>query len=365
MIFIRIQIISISILLLIGHCVKAQELDTALVHNIKQNKMEKFSFGGQWFLSFQQLDTINQATLKRGYLTFIQKFNETISARFTQDITLDEEGSDAGNIEMRLKYCYLRISNTFTPILKHSYIDVGLVSTPWVEFEQKVNDYRVQGSMFIERNKIYNSADFGLTYVALLGGTINKEYQEKVSSSYPGKFGSVCIGVYNGGGYHAVEENKNKTLEGRISLRPLPQKLPGMQLSYSTAYGKGNTIFVPDFYIHHYAVSFESQALTLISQYFDGTGDAEGKYTDTLNNAYRTEGFSNFGEYKIPTTKLALFGRFDYFNIANGSNNVYRTYIGGLCCRFYKENKALLSIDYTESKHSIKRIYEFAIEIRF
>lgn len=330
---------------------------------IKQD--DGFSFNGQWFLSYQQKDTINQATLKRGYLTFKKKFNKTISARFTQDITLDNEGSDAGNIEMRLKYCYVKISNHYIEFLKNSYFEAGLVHTPWMDFEQKINDYRVQGSMFIDRNKILNSADFGLTFTNLFGGKMDEEYLKKVSSAYPGKYGSMTIGVYNGGGYHATEKNNNKTLEGRLTARPMPEMLPGLQLTYNAAYGKGNIVQEPDFNMNHFIVSFEDELGILMAQYFEGEGNASGKYTDTLFNSYANSGYSGFAEIKVPKTNIALFGRYDYFKIEESPVSERTRYIGGICYRFYKNSKVLFDIDYEDRDNKISRIYELAIEIRF
>lgn len=59
------------------------------------------------------------------------------------------------------------------------------------------------------------------------------------------KYGTFSIGIYNGGGYHAMEENTNKTVESRLTFRPFPQTIPGLQFSYNMIYGKGNTSLNP------------------------------------------------------------------------------------------------------------------------
>lgn len=324
-----------------------------------------FSFSGQWFLSYQQEDTINRATLKRGYLTFKKKFNKTISARFTQDITLDNEGSDAGNIEMRLKYCYVKINNHYLKFMQHSYFEAGLVHKPWLDYEQKINDYRVQGKMFIERNRILNSADFGITFTNLFGGEMDEEYKKNINKGYPGKYGSMTIGVYNGGGYHATEQNSNKTFEGRLSIRPLPSELPGIQATYNMAYGKGNSTESPDFNTNHYILSYEDKLGVLMAQYHEGEGDASAKYVDTLFNSYENSGYSGFMELKIPKTKVALFGRYDYFELEAESVSKHTRYIGGVCYRFHRNSKVLFDVDYGDKNGKINRIYELAIELRF
>ncbi len=101
--------------------------------------------------------------------------NDVFSVRYTQDITLDKEGNDAGNVEIRLKYVYLKIKLDQFNLLKYSYLELGLVHRPWLDFEQNVNKYRVQGKMFLERYSIKNSADFGLFYTGLI------EYKQKLS----------------------------------------------------------------------------------------------------------------------------------------------------------------------------------------
>jgi len=119
------------------------------------------------------------------------------------------------------------------------------VPTPWIEFEEKINSYRVVASHFLDETKIFPSADFGANASMLFGGLIDESYQKRVSAAYPGRYGSMVIGVYNGRGYHALGKNNNKTLQWRITMRPLPDHVPGMQLSYTGAYGKGNTNLYP------------------------------------------------------------------------------------------------------------------------
>lgn len=73
---------------------------------------------------------------------------------------------------------------------------LGVVHRPWIDFDQKINDYRLQESMFLDQNGIVGSADYGVTFSSLLGGEIDEEYQEEVQSSYPGRYGNLSLGVY-------------------------------------------------------------------------------------------------------------------------------------------------------------------------
>jgi hypothetical protein len=324
---------------------------------------------GQWFLAYQLRDVDegpdNQFLLRRGYLTFRKRFNEVLSVRFTQDITRDTEGDDAGNIEMRLKYLYLRVDQPFRHSFIHSFITFGMVSRPWIDFEEKINRFRLQQSMFPERSGLLNSADFGVTFSALLGGELDKAYREKVSRSFPGKYGSLVLGVYNGGGYHALEANNNKTVEGRLSLRPFPGRLPGLQGSIGFAAGKGNIAECPDFLMQQAALSYESVRLRFFLQWIGGRGNSFGTFIRPDFEAEPFSGYAAFGEYHF-CEEISIMMRADHFSrkMLTGNHDDLRL-SGGLCYHFLNGQKALLSTSYLDELEGISRIYEAVIEIRF
>lgn len=319
---------------------------------------------GQWFLAFQHREVqsvvSNAFVLKRGYITFSKDLNPRFAVRFTQDIITDEEGDDAGNIEMRLKYCYLKARPALKGVLKHSFIEAGMVHRPYLDFEEKINGYRLQGTMFLERYRIINSADFGITFFSLLGGKMDDNYVSGVSSVYPGKYGSIAFGVYNGGGYHALEYNRNKTIEGRITLRPFHRKIPGLQATYAFVRGKGNTIHSPDFNNNAYLLSFESKTVRAGFQYTHGYGDMRGNRVAGADPAYATyvEGYSLFVETFFVPRKLALYMRYD--NIETTER-----LIAGLSYNFFKTNRVLFDVDFLPSSPKKATIYEVVIELIF
>ena len=326
---------------------------------------QNIDISGQWFLAFNNASEINQFALKRGYFTIKTKMNDVFSIRYTQDITLDKEGSDAGNVEIRLKYLYLKIKLDQFDLLKDSHLEVGLVHRPWLDFEQNINKYRVQGKMFLERYSIISSADFGIFYKGLIGGEIDKNYQTKVTNQNPGKYGSFSIGLHNGGGYHAIEQNNNKTLEGRLSIRPLQAFYPGMQLTYAFTYGKANTKSnLSDYIMNLFYISSETKLGTFTGQYYTGQGDYGGKYIDENSNSFTNIGYSAFGEFKIPKTNFSIFGRFDDFELHKDDLEERNTYIGGVSYSFLK-SKVLFNVDYQKNPDETIKIYEIALEIGF
>jgi hypothetical protein len=333
----------------------------------KNSFFDNTSISGQWFLnnSYDDQKKIDKFSLKRGYFTIKSKLSDMFSVRYTQDITIDTEGEDAGNVEMRLKYLYLKMKLKDIKLLEDTYFEIGLVHRPWLDYEEHINRYRVQGTMFVERNHLFNSADFGITYVGLLGGELDEEYLKNISSSYPGRYGSFALGVYNGAGYHAIEFNNNKTIEGRLSLRPIPDWHPGLQLSYSFITGMANTPDnKTDFNSNLFMLSSESRHLVATAQYYFGSGDYHGKYSDDNGKALQNTGYSLFSEFKIPSTPLALFGRYDDFESKDTHIFDQNTALAGIAYRFLK-SKVIFDFNYFEENDKIVRTYEIAVEVIF
>lgn len=348
----------IVFVLFIGNILNAQS-DSA--------RVKKIDISGTWYLAYNKniTDSTNQFLLKRGYITFKSKLNSKLSIRYTQDITLDNEGSDAGNIEIRMKYLYMKLKPFQKGFLKNSFMEFGLVHRPFVDFEQKINTYRSQGKMFIEKSGIVNTSDFGFSFNGLIGGKLSSETQKKAGKHYPGKYGSYSVGIYNGGGYHAIEKNNNKTIEGRLSIRPLPEYISGLQFSYGGIFGKGNRDEdVKDFVMSLFAATYKSKRCVLSGQYYIGQGDYKGKYRDVKNNAAKNEGYSVFGELKIPKTSLALFGRYDNFVSYQELNFKKTYYFGGVTYRFLK-NKVFAYYGNELIAGKKEEVFEVVLEVVF
>ena len=329
--------------------------------------LQNTTISGEWFLGFGYNDytEISAFYLKRGYFTIRTKINDVFSVRYTQDITTDTEGSDMGNVEMRLKYLLLKVNLINNDLLKNSYLEFGLVHRPWLCYEQSITGYRVQGKMYTDRYNLLSSADFGVTYSGLLGGEMNQEYKDRVSSYFPGRYGSFSFGIYNGGGYHALEKNNNKIIEGRLSVRPLPDKIPGFQLSYSFSYGNSNTALNNAKYrLNIFHLSSLSKNHKLMIQYYQGTGGHGDDYTDSDGFSYQNKGYSGFAEIMIPGTSFSLFSRYDKFISCQDTKQIQNTFIAGITYRFLR-NKVLLNFDQNENRGIYTRIYELALEINF
>lgn len=294
--------------------------------------LKDLSIGGLWYLSYQDGQSsgndYNKFVIKRGYIDVQKKLAPWLDARITPDVTQD----DTGDVKVRIKYAYAKFNMNSAGFLSKPYVEFGVAHMPWLDFEENINLYRCQDTMFSERNDNFASADFGVMFGGLLGGEVDKDYQVKVSKKYPGKYGSFAAGVYNGGGYAAKEKNENKVLEGRLTVRPAPESLPGLQLSYFGVYGKGNvaptaTLEAPDWRFNLGMVSYEHRYLTLTGQYVTGTGNAKGTFVDSHGKAYKHDGYSFFGEIKMPEQKSSVIARWDHYkpdkDVSDNENNRY------------------------------------------
>lgn len=331
--------------------------------------LESSSVSTQIFLGYRYFmegnDHFNEFTVKRGYINFQKSLNKHLSGRITPDLTVDQEGDGEGDLEMRLKYCYIELKDDVDYwIFSNPKIVFGEVFTPWIDFEEKINSYRVVGSQFMDKTTIVSSADFGFTTTALLGGMVDETYQKQVSKTYPGRYGSLAFGVYNGGGYHALEKNNNKTLQWRLSIRPLPDVLTGLQLSYTGAHGKGNTDLYPTWNLNAGILSYEHRYFTLTGQYFEGTGNHTGEFADIDGKSYDTYGYSTFAEIKFFNKKLSLFGRYDYMNIDKVAEKVKSTQeIVGISYHIYGRNQIVLDFNRNTKADKTVDVVELMIEL--
>ena len=335
-----------------------------------------FKFETLWYLHFRSGhdgdDHYNKFDVGRGYLTMKIRPVDWFEPR----ITLDAHQDDSGDMKVRLKYLYGKFKIPVeTKVLSEPFLEFGIVHMPWLDYEEHINWYRSQGTMFMERNKLFNSADFGATLGTLLGRKLDKDYQEKVSGKYPGSLGSMAIGVYNGGGYHALEENSGKSFDGRLSIRPLGRIFPNIQLSYFFIVGRGNQPGgddwdPPEWRNHTFMASFEHRYVALTGQFVMGKGNQKGNFTDWatefdpvtgedvvigIDEVYEFMGASGFLEVKLPQIRSSLFGRFDWFrkeeiNEDTGTieDNDTMRIIAGYAFHFYKMHKnfVMLDVDY-------------------
>lgn len=351
--------------------------------------------GGTYFYSYQNgtkfnaaeqdgLHSYNKFVLKRAYFDLKKNITPYLTTRFTTDIRQDS----SGNYLLRMKYLYGDFKWKGNNIFSKPHMEVGICHTPWLDFEDHINPWRLQDTLFIERVLAIPSADLGFVFMTNFGGELPKSYQKEVSKGFPGKWGSLAIGLYNGGGYGAAEKNTNKMWHYRVSFRPIPAYAPGLQLTVGGAVGKGNIApfnydqsgpffnkrVYPDFNMFNYMISYQHSRFTLSAQGFSAEGNTKGSlyyspsqyvpgvdYADIFKG-YKQNGYSFFGHvYLNSAKKWVLWARYDKYDpdtediletVAINSEDVQKRYIYALGYILYKNNMILLDYErLTHTKH--------------
>ncbi len=326
--------------------------------------------------------------MDRAYLTLKKQAYGILSMRMTVDTYEDDDG-----LELRFKYFYGSLDIGDWSAFTDNEFEFGMVHTPFIDFEQAINRYRVQGKMYAERAKLSKSADLGMTWFGNFGGEMSDTYKKKVGNKkYAGLYGSYALGVYNGAGYNGINENQTIAAQGRITARPLPYVIPGLQFTYAGIFGEGNS-YIPfnslkdekgnipeedqefaDWQNHYLMASYESSLVTLTAQYTFGKGNMEGDnykiLTDTEEfvdfETAEYEGASLFGELKL-TEKISFMGRYDYFDHSTDvSNDISRRIIGGVAYSFDSSNMLLLDVETTnnDNPNKDKTLLKLSMQIK-
>jgi hypothetical protein len=192
-------------------------------------------------------------------------------------------------------------------------LEVGQVRLPWIFFEESIYRYRLQDGTFMDRLGLTSSADRGLTFGGLLGAHLPETYRDSVNPRLPGRWGSFAVGVYDGGGFKANEENTNKVIQGRLSLRPFANSIPGLQISSLVVRGRGNSDAAPQWELTALMLSWETSHLVATAQALEREGDPGSLAVDEAGTALCGEGWSLFAEWKL-SRLWSLIGRQDAFD---------------------------------------------------
>jgi hypothetical protein len=197
----------------------------------------------------------NSFNIGRSYINVTGNLNHIVAFRITPDIARETNPASSlnGSYEFRIKYAYAQFNfDDWMP--KGSYARLGIQQTPWLDFAEGIYRYRFQGTMFVEREGFFNSADGGASFHLQL----------------PSNYGDVHGGVFNGEGYNRAEANDQKAWMFRASIRPLPGGPPVLRGI------RGHVFYDDDRYVKDAdrtrfiaAVTFEHAYLNASVEYLD------------------------------------------------------------------------------------------------
>lgn len=327
-----------------------------------KDPLKGLSLGGVAFVDYSFGQTggatrsnYNRFTLQRVYVNIKKEITPWLKVRVTPDI---KSGSTVtGDYTIRMKYTYADFLTPDLGPITNNDIRAGLGHTPMLDFEESINGYRMQGPMFQDRSHLITSSDIGVSVLGNFGGKLTKEQTEEVGNHhYNGRYGTYHIGVYNGGGYGATgENNQNKSIQGRLTVRPLPDILPGLQLTYLGITGKGNASTndtvtgKPQTWTNNTGMlSFQHRYAVLTAEYMSGKGSNGG---DT-SYARKKKGYSVFGKVTVPMfDKVSVFGRYDELDPDKDvANDKVKTYIGGVSYRIHGDNYIMAAYEKTQDQ---------------
>lgn len=263
----------------------------------------------------------NAFSVTRAYLNFRAKLGGGVSTRITGDIYRDANGS----LNYRLKYAYVGWTPKKSPVT----LLFGQVQTPWLDWNEGMWGYRVQGPMALDRNHYLSSSDIGLV--------VDGNFSHNAFGFY--------AGVYNGEGYHAGEGDQHKDVMARASVRLLKSddmsSRGGLrltvegQLGQPTGGGRRNRIIGQ--------LSYKSKMFTLATE-IAATADSS-----TTSATADTKGIisSTYAVYNIPKSPVSLIGRIDIVNPnKNAAGDLKDEYIFGLAYAVTPHLKVLGDWDY-------------------
>ncbi len=289
------------------------------------------SFGGVGYAQFgAQLDSLspnNSFDVTRAYLNVLGKFGGGINTRVTTDLYSDADNAHT----IRLKYAWF----SWTPEGGALTYKFGLLTTPWIDWEEALWDYRMQGPVAVDRNKYMTSSDFG----ASIEGNVDHDAL------------NFQVSAVNGTGYGAkpATTDRHRAFQARASLRLLAtddgSRVGGLRL---TAYGElgaptgGGT---RDRFLG--MASYRSKAVLLAGEYVATTDSAAGsaKVKGSVLSAY--------GSVRLPSSPVGIIARVDIVDPnTSASNDKRTTLIGGLSYQLSPNVRLLADVDHTSLEAS-------------
>ncbi len=233
--------------------------------------------------------------MTRAYVNVLGRFANGISTRVTTDII----PSATTNQIIRLKYAFA----AWTPTGSNLTYKLGMIQTPFVDYEETLWDYRMQGAIAVDRNGAMTSADIGV-------GIDGRWNNEQVNGQ---------LAIVNGEGYSGGTGDFRKDVEARVSVRVKPtndaSRVGGMRITGYAGIGKfTGTGADRNRYLGQ--LSYRTQQFTLA-----------GEYVSRKDAAVTGSIISAFGVYHLTRSKVAVIARVDLVDPNTSTANNRQTRI--------------------------------------
>jgi hypothetical protein len=236
--------------------------------------------------------------MTRAYVNVLGRFSNGITTRVTTDIL----PNPAGNQSIRLKYAYA----AWTPAGSSLTYKLGMIHTPFVDYEETLWDYRMQGTIAVDRNP--HNGQITMTAADIGFGVDGHWNGEQVNAQFA---------IVNGEGYSNGTGDFRKDAEARVSVRVKPtndnSRVGGFRITGYAGIGKV-TATGADRNRYLGQLSYRTTQYTVA-----------GDYVSMKTGAVTGSIISAFGVYHLsPPSKIALIARVDVFdpntNVADDGN---------------------------------------------
>ena len=262
----------------------------------------------------------NQFSIQRAYINVLGKFSGGLQTRVTGDL----QPSGSGNQMLRLKYAFA----AWTPAGSDLTYKLGLLHTPWLDWEEALWDYRMQGTMALDRNGYATAADFG-------AGIDGKWQDDQVNGQ---------LTVVNGEGYSGGTGDNRKDVMARVSVRLVKtddnSRVGGLRITGYAGVGKPTSGGTRNRFLG--MLSYRSKQFTLAAEY------AATKDTVTVTPVPETTGrvISAFGVYHVQSSGVALIARVDVVDPNTSVSGDRQTrVIGGISYQVTPNLRVLADVD--------------------
>lgn len=241
---------------------------------------------------YQLSDTVgnvNNFDIARAYVTVIGRLAGGVGTRVTSDIYRIADGS----LALRLKYAFVTYTAENSPLT----FKFGQIQTPYIDFVETMWDYRMQGTVALDRYGFLSSSDFGMA----------------VDGNWGSDRVNLSAGLYNGESYSKAPGDQRKDLMARLSWRLADSddasRVGGLRLTGYAHYGRPTTGGERQRWAG--MLSYRSRRWTVAAEYAL-TGDSvtgNGAVAPVAQRDGRV--VSLFGVARMPRTPWAAIARVD------------------------------------------------------
>jgi hypothetical protein len=284
---------------------------------------------------------INNFDITRAYINVNGSFAGGVKGRVTADIYRVTDGS----LAYRLKYAYL----TWTPEHSPLTLKFGQMHTPWVDWEEAMWNYRMQGTVAMERN--------GSGFSGAGGYLTSSDFGAGVDGAFDHEMFNFQAGVYGGEKYNGALGDGRKDLEARASIRLLAtddgSRVGGLRVTGYAGLGAPTTGGQRNRFLG--MVSYRTNDLTLAAQYgitrdsvTGGPSATGGGSAVAMSHLRKGTVLSAYAVYHLPSTRFSVLGRADVVNTNTADTTVQSKstrLIGGVAYQLSPNLRLLADLD--------------------